>query len=93
MFHPGSVLTPNSGGSRRLQAVWVKFAYVPFASFGEGAKLSFLFIAELAGAFPVYLTTERAKYLNGESASVNWDVEELVTRRENIVWKGFFPQE
>ena len=44
--------------------------------------------AELAGAFAVYLTTERAGYLNGRYASVNWDIEELEARKDEIVLKG-----
>ncbi|KIK03572.1 hypothetical protein K443DRAFT_652959 [Laccaria amethystina LaAM-08-1] len=59
----------------------------------EGFKLFALDSPELAGAFAVYLTTERAKYLNGKYASVNWDVEELEARREDIVSKGFFTEE
>jgi len=41
----------------------------------------------------VYLTTERAKYLNGKYSSVSWDVGELEARREDIVSKGFLTQE
>ena len=64
-----------------------------FVSLGEGTSLSFsMLIAELVGGCAVYLTTQRAKYLNGKSASVNWDVEELETRREGIVSKGVFMQ-
>ncbi|EDR07453.1 uncharacterized protein LACBIDRAFT_327958 [Laccaria bicolor S238N-H82] len=47
---------------------------------------------ELAGAFAVYLATERAKFLNGKYASVNWDVEELEARKEDIISKGFFTE-
>ncbi|KIJ93543.1 hypothetical protein K443DRAFT_645366 [Laccaria amethystina LaAM-08-1] len=47
---------------------------------------------ELAGAFAVYLATERAKYLNGKYASVNWDVEELEARKEDIISKGLFTE-
>ncbi|EDR07455.1 uncharacterized protein LACBIDRAFT_298670 [Laccaria bicolor S238N-H82] len=43
---------------------------------------------ELAGAFAVYLTTERAEYLNGRFVSVNWDIEELEARKDEIVLKG-----
>ena len=48
--------------------------------------------AELAGAFAVYLATERAKYLNGKYASVNWDVEELEARKEDIMSKGLLTE-
>ena len=51
-----------------------------------------LYEAELAGAFAVYLATERAKYLNGKYASVNWDVEELEARKEDIISKGLFTE-
>jgi len=67
---------------------------VLFVSLGEGINLSFsILIAELAGAFAVYLTTELVKYLTGKYASVNWDVEELEARGGDIVSKGFFTQE
>ncbi|KIJ93545.1 hypothetical protein K443DRAFT_12795 [Laccaria amethystina LaAM-08-1] len=60
----------------------------------EDFKLFALDSPELAGAFAVYLTrTERAKFLNGKYASVNWDVEELEARREDIVSKGLFTEE
>ena len=48
--------------------------------------------AELAGAFPVYLTTERAEYLNGRYASVNWDIEELEARKDKIVSNGLLKE-
>ena len=48
--------------------------------------------AELAGAFAVYLTTERAQYLNGRYASVNWDIEEMEARKDEIVSKGLLKQ-
>lgn len=50
-------------------------------------------VAELAGAFAVYLTTERAKYLDGRYASVNWDMEELEARSEDIISKGLLTEE
>ena len=53
---------------------------------------SFICTAELAGAVAVYLTTERAKYLNGRYASVNWDIEELEARKDEIVSKGLLKE-
>lgn len=67
--------------------------FTPLMESLEGSKLFALDSPELAGAFAVYLTTERAKYLNGKYASVNWDIEELEARREEIVSKGFFTEE
>ena len=40
----------------------------------------------------MYLTTERAQYLNGRYASVNWDIEELEARKDEIVSKGLLKQ-
>jgi hypothetical protein len=60
---------------------------------GGGYILTTDLVAELAGAFAVYLTTERAKNLNGKYASVNWDVEELEARSEDIVSKGLLTEE
>jgi hypothetical protein len=60
---------------------------------GGGYILTIDLVAELAGAFAVYLTTERAKYLNGKYASVNWDVEELEARSEDIVSKALLTEE
>ncbi|KIK03573.1 hypothetical protein K443DRAFT_676586 [Laccaria amethystina LaAM-08-1] len=47
---------------------------------------------ELAGAFAVYLTTERAEYLDGRYASVNWDIEELEARKDEIGLKGLLKE-
>lgn len=40
---------------------------------------------ELIGGFTVWLTTEKAKFLNGRYVSANWSVDELVERQEEIV--------
>ena len=48
--------------------------------------------AELAGAFAVYLTTERAGYLNGRFVSVNWDIEELEARKDEIILEGLLTE-
>jgi NAD(P)-dependent dehydrogenase (short-subunit alcohol dehydrogenase family) len=44
--------------------------------------------AELPGGFAVWLTTEEAKFLNGRYVSANWDADELVKRKEEIVNGG-----
>ncbi|KAH7324917.1 hypothetical protein B0I35DRAFT_348081 [Stachybotrys elegans] len=41
----------------------------------------------LAGDFVVWSVTEEAKFLTGRFAWVNWDVEELVAKKEEIVAK------
>lgn len=95
VFHPGSVFTPlmESLEGSKLFALDSRTCF-SFLLERAGTNLRFLIlIAELAGAFAVYLTTERAKYLNGKYASVNWDIEELEARREEIVSKGFFTEE
>jgi NAD(P)-dependent dehydrogenase (short-subunit alcohol dehydrogenase family) len=43
---------------------------------------------KLSGGLGVWLTTEEAKFLNGRYVSANWDVDELVARREEIVNGG-----
>ena len=48
--------------------------------------------AELAGAFAVYLTTERAGHLNGRFVSVNWDIEELEARKNEIILEGLLTE-
>ena len=40
---------------------------------------------ELIGAAAVWLTTEEASFMNGRFLNVNWDVEELLERKEEIV--------
>jgi hypothetical protein len=40
---------------------------------------------ELAGAVSVWLSTPEARFLNGRYTTANWDVGELVKRREEIV--------
>lgn len=37
------------------------------------------------GGFGVWLATEKAEFLNGKYVSVNWDVEELMRRKEEIL--------
>ena len=59
---------------------------------GGGYILTINLVAELTGVFAVYLTTERAKYLNGKYAWVNWDVEELEVRNDDIVSKGLLTE-
>jgi hypothetical protein len=44
--------------------------------------------ARLAGDFVVWATTEEAKFLAGRFAWVNWDVDELVARKSEILEKG-----
>jgi hypothetical protein len=39
---------------------------------------------ELVGAFSVWLTTPAASFLSGRFVSVNWDVEELLARKDEI---------
>lgn len=59
---------------------------------GGGYILTIDLVAELARAFAVYLTTERAKYLNGKYAWVNWGVKELEVRSDDIVSKGLLTE-
>ncbi|CAG8982068.1 hypothetical protein HYALB_00008795 [Hymenoscyphus albidus] len=40
---------------------------------------------DLAGGTAVWLATEKAAFLNGKYVNVNWSVEELVQRKEEIV--------
>jgi hypothetical protein len=40
---------------------------------------------ELAGGTAVWLATEEAQFMNGRYMSVNWSVEELVQRQEEII--------
>ncbi|KAM0803203.1 hypothetical protein BDR22DRAFT_55676 [Usnea florida] len=42
----------------------------------------------LTGGMTLYLSTPRADYLKGGLCSVNWDVEEMETHRDEIVDKG-----
>ena len=44
--------------------------------------------AELVGAVAVWLSTGDRKFLSGRYITVNWDVEELVARKEEIVKGG-----
>lgn len=39
----------------------------------------------LCGAFLVWLTKERRPWLSGRYLSANWDVDELVTMKDEIV--------
>ena len=41
--------------------------------------------AELVGGVGVWLSTGDKKFLSGRYITVNWDVEELVARKEEIV--------
>ena len=41
--------------------------------------------AELVGGMAVWVCQEKARWLSGRFVSVNWDVEDLVRRREEIV--------
>jgi len=43
--------------------------------------------AKLAGDFVVFAATEKAKFLAGRFAWVNWDVDELVAKQEEIIGK------
>ena len=43
--------------------------------------------AELAGAVAVWLSTPAARFLNGRYTTTNWDVEELMQRKDEIVEK------
>ena len=38
------------------------------------------------------MTTERAEYLNGRYASVNWDIKELEARKDEIVSTGLLKE-
>lgn len=40
---------------------------------------------DLVGSVGVWLTSNQAKFMNGRYISINWDVEELVARQEEIV--------
>lgn len=44
--------------------------------------------AELVGGVAVWLSTGDRKFLSGRFITVNWDVEELVARKEEIVKGG-----
>jgi hypothetical protein len=39
----------------------------------------------LVGGWVVWLTTEKAKFMNGRHFSVNWSVDELMQRKDEIV--------
>ena len=39
---------------------------------------------ELSGAFTVWLTTPEAGFLKGRYSSANWDVDELLTMKDEI---------
>lgn len=39
----------------------------------------------LCGGFLVWLTKQKREYLSGRYVSVNWDVDELETRKDEIV--------
>ena len=43
---------------------------------------------ELTGGMALYLSTTRADFLKGSLTSVNWDVQEMEARKEDIVNKG-----
>ena len=43
---------------------------------------------ELAGAVAVWLSTPAAKFMTGRYTTTNWDVEELMSRKNEIVEKG-----
>lgn len=40
---------------------------------------------ELVGGVCVWLSSPAAKFLNGRCMSVNWDVEELLARQDEVV--------
>ncbi len=42
---------------------------------------------ELAGAVIVWLASEEAKFMNGRYMATNWDVTEMVERKEEILEK------
>jgi hypothetical protein len=43
---------------------------------------------ELVGGVGVWLSTEKASFLNGKYVEVNWDVDELTARKDDIVSGG-----
>ena len=43
---------------------------------------------ELAGAVAVWLSTPAARFLDGRFTTTNWDVVELMDRKEEIVGKN-----
>ena len=43
---------------------------------------------ELTGALALYLAQDRADFLKGSLTSVNWDVQEMEARKEDVVKKG-----
>ncbi|KAH7413157.1 putative oxidoreductase ucpA [Cadophora sp. MPI-SDFR-AT-0126] len=43
---------------------------------------------ELVGGLGVWLSTEKAEFLNGRYIEANWSVDDLVARKEEIVGKG-----
>ena len=45
--------------------------------------------AQLAGDFTVWLLSEEARFLKGKFVWVNWDVEELKGRKEEIEGNSF----
>lgn len=45
---------------------------------------TYLDTAELSGGVTVYLAAKQPDYLSGRHLSVNWDLEELEARKEEI---------
>ncbi|KAK0122129.1 hypothetical protein ONS95_010389 [Cadophora gregata] len=43
---------------------------------------------ELVGGVAVWLSTEKAEFLNGKYVEANWSVDDLVSRKEEIVTQG-----
>lgn len=85
MYHPGTVLTPMMDDFPHFKPCALDTRTFSFYD-GFGNIEFCICTAELAGA--VYLTTERAEYLNGRFVTVNWDIEELEARKDEIVLNG-----
>ena len=85
--HPGTVLTPQTQlHSTQKGDLWDQ---------GMSLKQSILHVADihtvltddpaLCGGFLTWLTKERREWLSGRYVSVNWDVDELVSMKDDIV--------
>lgn len=85
VYHPGTVLTPMMDDFPHFKPCALDTRTFSFYD-GFGNIEFCICTAELAGA--VYLTTERAEYLNGRFVTVNWDIEELEARKDEIVLNG-----
>jgi hypothetical protein len=51
---------------------------------GKGFDMYAIDEAEQTGALALYLASSRADYLKGSLTSVNWDLEEMEARKEDI---------